>query len=830
MIGIVVVSHSRALADAAVGLAREMVDAQKGPTVVVAAGLDEATFGTDATAVAAAIEEADSADGVLVLLDLGSAVLSAEMALEFVDPDLAGRVRLSSAPLVEGLVAAVVLASTGADLDAVAEEAASGLVAKQAHLGGPEAAVTESSVQPADVHESTVSAEITVSNAHGLHARPAAKVVALLRGFDAEVTLTNLDTGRGPVNAASLSAVATLDAREGNRLRVAASGAQADEAVRAFEALADRSFDDQPAPAAPAGRSRAAGSGLDLAMGPALVRRAAVDLSGYQPGDAEQETERSRAAVAAVRQRLEGLERRTTEESGADAGAIFAAHLALLDDPEVASGVDADLIAGRPAVDAWQERLDAVARGFDRLADPYQRERAADVRSVQTAVLRELTGQSEPEQQAGGDPIVLVVDELDAATAASIDVERVAGVAVIARGNTGHGVIIAASRGIPLITGVGRAADGVRSGQVVAFDTREQFWANPSKEAQEHWSDRVEQRRDERLQVVEAAHQPATTSDGTTVAVLANIASVADAESARANGADGSGLVRTEVLFGDRATPPSVEEQTETFLALAQALGGRPLTIRTWDIGGDKPLPFLPMQPEVNPFLGVRGIRAFLPDASGGSPARRLFEDQLTAICRAARQTPIRVMFPMVTTRDEVDHAVSTLQRLASPDGERSSDLAEKLPDGLEVGIMVEVPAAAMTVDLLAAGLDFVSIGTNDLTQYTTAADRGNDAVADLADPLSVGVLRMIDQVCRTRPDGVEVAVCGDLASRPGATALLLGLGVDELSCTPPKVPDVKATVRRTNLADAQALAARAVRTDDPAAGSWGIDGVSGRR
>jgi len=310
----------------------------------------------------------------------------------------------------------------------------------------------------------------------------------------------------------------------------------------------------------------------------------------------------------------------------------------------------------------------------------------------------------------------------------------------------------------------------------------------------------VAARRRERAELVEAAHEPALTKDGTPVPVLANLTSVADAESALSNGAEGSGLVRTEILFGDRAQPPTVEEQAETFLALATAMNGAPLTIRTWDVGGDKPLPFLPQPPEANPFLGERGLRVF---------RRRpeLLLDQLAAICQAARQTPIRVMFPMVTEPAEVEFARELMAR-ARGDG---------FDVYIEMGIMVEVPAAALTVETLAADLDFVSIGTNDLTQYTLAVDRGNDAVAELADPLNPAVLRLIDRVCRHRPEGVEVAVCGDLASRPDVVPLLLGLGVDELSCTPPRVPEVKRAVRATDLTTARDLAAQCLAAPDPA-------------
>jgi phosphocarrier protein FPr len=289
------------------------------------------------------------------------------------------------------------------------------------------------------------------------------------------------------------------------------------------------------------------------------------------------------------------------------------------------------------------------------------------------------------------------------------------------------------------------------------------------------------------------------------VLVLANVGSVADAETAAASGADGSGLVRTEVLFADRRDPPSVDEQIETLLGLARALDGASLTVRTWDVGGDKPLPFLALPREDNPFLGVRGLRAFLGRAAPLTAG--VLSDQLTAVCRAAREVPIAVMFPMVTSRAEVDAALSLLREAAGAD----------LPEGLRVGIMVEVPAAALTVRSLAAGLDFVSIGTNDLAQYALAADRGNDAVADLADPLSPAVLRLIHLVAQERPEGVTVAVCGDLASRPEAVPLLLGLGVDELSCVPALVPEVKAAVRGVDLAQARALARDALWAQDAA-------------
>ena len=768
MIGIVVVSHSRALADAAVGLAAEMVAEDKRPVIAVAAGLDATTFGTDAMAVSEAIGAADSADGVLVLLDLGSAVLSAEMALEFVDPEVAARVRLTSAPLVEGLVAAAVTASTGASLDAVAAEAARGLAGKQDHLGDAQA------VEATPVAEADRTVEVLVGNEHGLHARPAARLVGLVNGFDAAVTLTDLDTGRGPVDAGSLSMVATLNAQQGHRLRVGASGPEAAAALAAIEQLAKQNFGDEPAGSAivpvPAAAS-AGGSGLDVAIGPAVLAGDAVNLDGYVAGD--NEPGRLEDALRTAADDLQVLRDGSVEHGG-----IFEAHLALLTDRKVLDAVRTAISGGESAPVAWKQVYDELASTFEALDDAYQRERAQDVRAVRDRVLRALTGTSTEEAPADG---ILVVPELDAATAATLDATRIAGIAVRAAGTTGHGVIVARSRGIPLITGIGDVA--VPAGATVAFDARTgSFEIAPDEQAVRAT---IAERVSERRRALEEADQPAVTRDGKTIDVLVNVGVLQDAVDVR--GADGSGLVRTEVLFGDRRTAPTVDEQAETFRAIARALGGNPITIRTWDVGGDKPLPFLPQAAEANPFLGERGLRVFRhrPD---------LLRDQLEAVRRTAAETPVHVMVPMVTTADEVDWALEEL-------GPR---------DGLEVGIMVEVPAAALRVATLARDLDFVSIGTNDLTQYTTAADRTNAAVAPLADGLDPAVLQLIDHVARTA--GVRVAVCGDLASDPRSAVLLAALGVTELSAVGPQVPLVKARLRQADLGlidTAAVLAAR---------------------
>ncbi|WP_432894641.1 phosphoenolpyruvate--protein phosphotransferase [Kribbella sp. CA-245084] len=618
-----------------------------------------------------------------------------------------------------------------------------------------------------------------VGNEHGLHARPAARLVGLVNGFDATVTLTDLDTGRGPVDAGSLSMVATLNAQQGHRVRVGASGPQASDALAAIEELAAENFGDTP-PTEPASSGAAAavgGSGLDVAIGPAVLAGTGVDLGGYVAGD--NELGRLHDALTTAGEQLREL-RDTTPEHGD----IFVAHLALLGDRKVLDAAERSISDGASATTAWQGVYDDLATTFEGLDDAYQRERAQDVRAVRDRVLRILVGATE-ESPADG---ILVVPELDAATAATLDATRIAGIAVRAAGTTGHGVIVARSRGIPLITGIGDV--DVRQGATIAFDARTGSFEVAPDEDRVHAT--IRERQSERAQAVTQANEPAITRDGRTIDVLVNVGVLQDAVDAQ--GADGSGLVRTEVLFGDRRTPPTVDEQVEAFRAIARALGNRPITIRTWDIGGDKPLPFLPQAREANPFLGERGLRVF---------RRRpeLLRDQLEAIRRVATETPVHVMFPMVTTADEVAWALDELG----------------LRDGLEVGIMVEVPAAALRVATLAKDLDFVSIGTNDLTQYTTAADRTNTAVASLADGLDPAVLQLIDHAVRNA--GVRVAVCGDLASNPQAAVLLAALGVTELSAVGPQVPLVKAQLRQADLTQVDTAAVLKARDADQVRG-----------
>ena len=798
-VGLVVVSHSRALAHASVALAGEMLHG-RAVTIEVAAGLDDTTFGTDAVSIMEAIERADGPDGVVVLMDLGSALLSADLALDLLpDPAVRDRVTLSPAPLVEGLVVAAVAAAGGANRAEVAAEARGALLGKAAHLSGPGRPGEPEAVQ---VGQDEVVGVFRLENPHGLHARPASRLVSEVRALDATVQLRNLTTGAGPVPAGSLSRVALLSALQGHDVEVRASGPQAQEAVEHLVALAKRRFDEPgdqvvaPRPASPSTSTRTgpAAASPGIAIGPARrLTTVPVDLAEHTVEGPVAEWRRAAEAVAAVRREIDHVRVLTLREVGAEQAGIFDAHLSLLTDAELLADVKSRIGAGVGAVAAWADCLADVERQWANLPDAYLRERAADVRAVREQVLRALTGQVARRMTAPG---VLVADDLTPVETAGLDLELVTGV-ILAQGSpTSHAAILARARDIPVVVAAGPAVLDIPEGTTVVLDgSRGELHVDPPNKLVEEYQRRALEDAQLRAQQMALADRPAVTRDGTEFVVEANLGSVADARAAHEAGADGAGLVRTEFLFLDRNVAPSTEEQLAEYDRIASAMSGRRITLRTLDVGGDKPLPYLQMPAEANPFLGRRGIRLSLEH-------RDLLRDQMVAICHTARHHPTSIMIPMVSTPDEMIEARQVLTDAAGPSG---------IPPGLRLGTMIEVPSAALKIEAFLPHVDFVSIGTNDLTQYALAAERGNSAVAALSDALDPGVLRLIDHVCRAAHGRIDVAVCGEAASDELAIPILAGLGVRQLSVAPPAVPRVKAAIRDLDVYQCASLAKQAL-------------------
>ena len=807
-VGLVVVSHSRSLAHAAVALANEMVHG-RAVRIEVAAGLDERTFGTDAVSIMEAIERADGPAGVVVLMDLGSALLSAELALDLLrDPTMRDRVTLSPAPVVEGLVVAAVAAAGGGTRSEVAAEARDALMGKAAHLSTP----TEGDDPLVAAATEDVVGVFVVDNPHGLHARPGARLASEVRALDATVTLRNLTTGVGPVPAGSLSRVAVLAALHGHQVEVRASGSQAQEAVEHVLALAKRRFDETfEEPAQEAVRSaavpQAAASGTrggpmpaspGIAIGPARRLRAVPVAADQGPtGEPAAEWRRIVESVATVRREIERIRMLTARETGAEEASIFDAHLSLLADAELLSDVKARVGAGDSAAAAWARCLADLEREWAALPDPYLSERAADVHAVGDQVLQTLNGGAARQMTAQG---VLVARDLTPSETAALDLGLVTGVVLAEGSPTSHAAILARARDIPMVVAAGPEALSIPDASVLLLDGgRGELHVDPAPDVLAEYRRRAVQIAEQRDRQLALAEQPAASRDGISVVVAANLGSVSDARAALAAGADVAGLVRTEFLFLDRSSAPDVEEQQGVYGAIAEAMAGRRITLRTLDVGGDKPLPYLPMPTEANPFLGQRGIRLSLEH-------RDLLHDQMVAICDTARRHPTSIMIPMVSTPGELIEARQVLLEAAGPSG---------VPPGLRFGTMIEVPSAALKIDAFLPHVDFVSIGTNDLTQYTLAAERGNGAVAGLSDALDPGVLRLIDHVCRAALGRVDVAVCGEAASDELAIPVLVGLGVRELSVSPPAVPRVKAAVRDLDVGHCANLAREALDRAD---------------
>jgi phosphocarrier protein FPr len=818
VVGIVIVSHSRRLAEGAAELAREM-----GGTEVrleIAGGLDlpDSPIGTDAVKVLEAIERAWSDDGVLVLMDLGSAVLSAEMALEMLPEERRGKVLLSDAPLIEGVVAAAVTAKLGSPLEQVASEARNGLAGKTAHLGTD--APPESSALT--LHEASgpeVTMRLVVRNEHGLHARPAARFVQTASGFDADVRVANATTGRGPVSARSLTAVATLGITRGDEIEVLARGPRASAAVDAIRALASRDFDEvvsaaaepesptDDVPVASLDGKRTVLRGVATSPGTAVgplqrFHTPTLEIPDRPPRSSREELDALDAALEATRADIDAQRTEVERRAGASEAAIFEAHLLLLGDDAILDPVRTVIAdGGASAPNAWTDEVEKVALEWSALEDPYLRARAEDLRSVGEQMLAHLLGvpMPRPRLDASG---ILVAGDLSPADAAALDPVTVLGLATALGGPGSHAAVLARSFGIPAVVGLGEAVLAIEEGTILGVDgDAGLLYVEPGDDVEGELRERRLAREEADRATRAVARDPAITSDGRTIEVSANVGSPDDIATAIKAGCDGVGLFRTEFLFMQRTSMPSEDEQAEAYRRAAEALGGRPMIVRTLDVGADKPLPYLQQAHEANPFLGVRGIRL-------GLERPEILSIQLRALLRAAADHPISVMFPLITTLDElraaravVDTARAALEREGTG-----------VPDALSIGVMVEVPAAALTAAVLAPEVDFFSIGTNDLTQYVMAADRGNGDVAALSDAFHPAVLRLIAATAQAaEAQGIWTGVCGELAGDPLATPLLLGLGVVELSMSAPAIPAVKQAVRATDLAHARQLANEAL-------------------
>lgn len=802
MVGLVIVSHSARLAEGVAELARGMA----GPDVpLVATGglaLPDHPLGTDASLVLEAIERVYSQDGVLVLMDLGSAILSAEMALDQLPPERRAQVLLCEAPVVEGALAAAVQIRLGSPLEQVAAEARGALAAKVAHLG--QAVETAPSPPPIEAAEQSV--RLTVSNQLGLHARPAARLVMTASRFpQSEIRVQNLTTGGGPVSAKSINAVTTLGVQRNHEIQFSVAGPEAKAALAALLSLAASNFGDSngeelhPAESAssliPSEKSGSELRGLAVSSGIAIgvarhlnatAAHPAIPVYRVKDPGAEwtlfrEALEKTRAQIQATR---DAVARRTNDE----AAAIFDAHLLFLDDEALCEPVRRAIFDQKQnGAIAWQETVAKVAQQYRTLENEYFRARANDVEEVGRQVLFNLLKRDPARMPKLTQPGILVADDLTAAETVGLDAAMVLGICTAYGSAMSHSAILARTFGIPAVTGLKDQIRFIAEGMSLIVDGQTgQVWRQPDPALIEDYQRRAAAAQAKQASAQALRTQLAFTHDGRRVEVVANIGSQADAVAAIAAGAEGVGLLRTEFLYLNRQAAPDEAEQVATYRAIALALAGRPLIIRTLDIGGDKPLPYLHLDPEANPFLGWRAIRLCLAQPE-------LFKTQLRAILRTAAEFPVKIMFPMIATLPEWRAAKTLL-------AEARAEVAQQgqaVPETIETGIMIEIPSAALLATHFAPEVDFFSIGTNDLTQYTLAAERGNANVAALADALHPAVLKLIAHTVEAAHAHQKwVGVCGELAGDPLAVPLLVGLGVDELSMNAPAIPLAKQLIR----------------------------------
>lgn len=666
----------------------------------------------------------------------------------------------------------------------------------------------------------TVTSEaILIANAAGLHARPAAVLANVARKYRSDVRVVR---GDAQANARSVTGLLNLDLRFNDKINLTASGPDAREAVAALTALIVSGLGEEGAPApAPASRIVAENARFAPAPRPAdpnllagvtaspglavgtvfQVRHQDLDV----PENAENpqaETLRLEEALHEARRQLEALQVQLHGRADANKAAIFAAHQEILDDPELLETVRSAILKGKSAPFAWQQAINAQAQLLSKMNNALLAARAADLRDIGQRVVHNLTGAEARTIRAPADSI-LVAEELTPSDAANLDRENVLGLCTTLGSATSHVAIIARSLDLPSVAGMDPRALDLPDGTPVILDaSRGTLRLNPSPDEVADLRTRLQKEAARKKVNLENAGKAAVTTDGHAVEVVANIGGLGDAQTALTLGAEGVGLLRTEFLFLERATSPTEDEQAQVYADIARALGpGRPLVIRTLDVGGDKPLPYLPIPREDNPFLGERGVRV-------GLNRPEVLRTQLRAILRASEFGRIMVMFPMVATLAEWRAAKAMF------DEERALLGTAPVP----LGIMVEIPAAAVMAEQFAREAAFFSIGTNDLTQYTLAMDRGHPKLAPQVDGLNPAVLHLIARTVEgAEKHGRWTGVCGGLAGDPQAVPILIGLGVKELSVSVPAIPAVKAQIRRLSLSDCRDLAARALTLDTAA-------------
>lgn len=543
-----------------------------------------------------------------------------------------------------------------------------------------------------------------------------------------------------------------------------------------------------------------------IAFGKALLLKEddiVINRKKISADQVEQEVSRFLAGRAKASEQLEAIKTKAGETFGEEKEAIFEGHIMLLEDEELEQEIIALIKDDLASADAAAYTvIEGQAKALEELDDEYLKERAADVRDIGKRLLQNILGMPIVDLGSIQDEVILVATDLTPSETAQLNLDKVLGFITDLGGRTSHTSIMARSLELPAIVGTSDVTKQVKNDDYLILDAvNNQIYVNPTADVIDQLKAAQNQYITEKNDLAKLKDLPAITLDGHQVEVCANIGTVRDVAGAERNGAEGVGLYRTEFLFMDRDSLPTEDEQFQAYKAVAEAMGSQAVIVRTMDIGGDKDLPYMNLPKEENPFLGWRAIRIAMD-------RREILHAQLRAILRASAFGKLRIMFPMIISVEEVRDLKGEIETLKA----QLREEGKAFDESIEVGVMVETPAAAVIAHHLAKEVDFFSIGTNDLTQYTLAVDRGNELISHLYNPMSPSVLGLIKQVIdASHAEGKWTGMCGELAGDERATLLLLGMGLDEFSMSAISIPRIKKIIRNTNFEDVKALAAQAL-------------------
>lgn len=845
MLGLILVSHSRALAQSLRDLIQKMV----GETLPIVAcggsGEQKNELGTDASEIIKAIESLPTEE-ILILGDMGSSILSSKMALELfmeatepLESDLSEdiseeataiqkkTIRISSAPLVEGAISASLQIQAGNGLNLAMIEALESLLPKQSQLEDSnllkqvkqeeiDSELSKENREDDSNLEEEKSQVFLIQNPQGLHARPAARIVQIASSFSAELTLENLDRPqKRKARANSLNQIALLEVLKGQNIRVRAKGRQAQESLDAIALEIQRNFgegigvklkpeNEKLKNEKPKDKKEEASSKTILAVSAGIaigqvyfVQKSKIQVSKKTISDPKKEIQQFKNVILSAQKQIQAQIALFSKRAESE---IFSAHLLMLGDPELLDRISEKIQKEKKNSSwAWSEEIEELRSLYQSSESEYLRQRSKDIEDIRDRVLRILeTNSSASNKMSISKPSIWLFEELNPSDLADMDHSFVLGIVARRGSYTSHSSILCRSLGIPCIVDPS-LMEKLKEENWLVFDGETGKSAvNPSESLLKEWQKRKEILKKQEEELLSSAREPAVSLDGTTLAILANIGNQRDAKISIEQGADGVGLFRTELFFLDRERVPNEEEQYQEFSQVIRAMQGSEVIVRTLDIGGDKEVPSLGIQKEEDPFLGVRGIRLCLK-------RKDLFHPHLRAILRASAESKsLKIMIPMVS---QVQDFTSALEEIKVVHRELESEGIDHLWP-IPIGMMVETPSSVYLLEELAEHSDFFSIGTNDLTQYLMSASRVNPELDAYQDALHPAVLRCIyDIVKKAHKRDRKVSLCGELGSDPMALVILFGLGVDSLSMNPSSIPKIKNLLRKLEKGQAQKLA-----------------------